>query len=207
MSVSPLPVRVEMGSAAPENLYGHGRPQRGLTLVELMVVIVAVLILAAIILSAVNRARGKGRQSACASNLHQIAEALLMYAEDHDGRGWYGASDFGYYDPATRAAGVVEVLAPYVKNREMWFCPSDPWAGQRVVSGGPWVPHWKMSYAITLNAITIVEDTENPMAFDAVTRGPHLWHFGGYNVAYGDGRVKWQKGDEHRRPPGPYPWP
>jgi len=196
------------GAAAPRAGPCRRRPRpRGFTLIELMVCIVVVLALAGLVLSAVNRARGKAKQSACASNLHQIAEALLMYAEDHDGHGWYGASEQGYWDYQSGRPGVVEALAHYVTTREIWFCPLDPWAGKHLASSAPWVYHGETSYAVTFNAITIVEDSENPMAFDAIVRGPNIWHFGGYNVAYGDGRVKWAKGDENGTPPVVFPWP
>ncbi|UCH34802.1 MAG: prepilin-type N-terminal cleavage/methylation domain-containing protein [Armatimonadota bacterium] len=182
-------------------------PPDGFTVIELAVCIVVVLTLAALILAAVNRARGKARQSACASNLHQIVTALAMYAEDHGGKGWFGASEWGYeFYPSSRP-GVVEALAPYIPSKGVWFCPSDPWAGKNLVSGTPWVYHARMSYAVTFNAIYILEDVENEMAFDAVTRGRHMWHFGGYNIAYGDGRVKWQKGDPNGPPIGVDPWP
>ncbi len=60
--------------------------KKGLTLVELLVVIGLILfITATFIFPAYERARGKATEVVCVSNLRQIGQALLMYAQDHDG--------------------------------------------------------------------------------------------------------------------------
>jgi len=175
----------------------------GFTLIEIMVSIAVVVILAGLVLAVLNRARGKARQSMCASNLHQIATAMRMYAEDHDGRGWPWDS----WRPDLDHPGlVVEVLSPYVGDPQIWFCPSDPWAGKQVVTGAPAVPHWRTSYAIPYMAGLEVLDGALPVARDSIYAGPGS-HFGGFNEAYGDGRVKWQKGDPKGPPIGVDPWP
>jgi prepilin-type N-terminal cleavage/methylation domain-containing protein/prepilin-type processing-associated H-X9-DG protein len=65
----------------------HNRPHRGFTLIELLVVIAIIAILAAILFPVFARARQKGYQASCQSNLKQIAQAILMYADDHEGYG------------------------------------------------------------------------------------------------------------------------
>ena len=64
-----------------------GRIQAGFTLIELLVVIAIIAILAGIIFPVFARARQKGHQASCQSNLKQLAMAILMYADDHSGYG------------------------------------------------------------------------------------------------------------------------
>ena len=60
---------------------------RGFTLIELLVVIAIIAILAAILFPVFARARQKGHQASCQSNLKQLAMGILMYADDHSGYG------------------------------------------------------------------------------------------------------------------------
>ena len=60
------------------------RPVRGFTLIELLVVIAVIALLAALLLPVFVKAREKGRQTVCASNLKQISAAFLMYQEMYD---------------------------------------------------------------------------------------------------------------------------
>lgn len=64
--------------------YARWRGRRwAFTLIELLVVIALIAILAAILFPVFARAREKGRQSACLSNLRQLGIAFQMYRDDH----------------------------------------------------------------------------------------------------------------------------
>jgi len=58
---------------------------RGLTLVELVVVLGIIAALASILLPAVGRAREAARRTVCMSNVRQLTTAWLSYANDHNG--------------------------------------------------------------------------------------------------------------------------
>jgi prepilin-type N-terminal cleavage/methylation domain-containing protein/prepilin-type processing-associated H-X9-DG protein len=86
------------------------------TLIELLVVIAIIGILASILMPVFTRARGKGRQASCLSNLNQIGLALHMYADDHD-----------EMFPLSTSSGPCsfwnERLEPYMKNQQIGTCP------------------------------------------------------------------------------------
>jgi prepilin-type N-terminal cleavage/methylation domain-containing protein/prepilin-type processing-associated H-X9-DG protein len=98
--------------------------RKGFTLIELLVVIAIIAILAAILFPVFARAREKARSAACQSNLKQIALAVLMYVQDYDERFpkiWHHNCPGS---PAPNPANWKDVCVPYIKNAQLWACPS-----------------------------------------------------------------------------------
>jgi len=120
--------------------------RRGFTLIELLVVIAIIGILAAMVFPVFARARESARKAVCLSNVKNIALAIQMYLADNNdtlfpaehrqevidyfnsipgGGTHYGDDDncqqVWRHNPYLRP---VVLLDEYIKNREVWQCPS-----------------------------------------------------------------------------------
>jgi prepilin-type N-terminal cleavage/methylation domain-containing protein/prepilin-type processing-associated H-X9-DG protein len=113
----------------------HGRSRSGssagFTLIELLVVIAIIAILAAILFPVFAQAREKARQASCLSNLKQMGTALVMYSQDYDETHpgvWFGpvsAAPWSQPSNATVFYKWMDAVYPYVKNEQVFNCPSD----------------------------------------------------------------------------------
>ena len=132
--------------------------KKGFTLIELLVVIAIIAILAAILFPVFAQAREKARQTQCLSNVKQTMTAILMYCDDNDG---YTLPQWtGIPHPKGGSYSTITILEPYVKNYNIFYCPSSPfkkpankdefWAGNYGVNG--WVVSWGLNWDGT-NAI------------------------------------------------------
>jgi len=101
--------------------------QSGFTLIELLVVIAIIALLAAILFPVFSAAREKARSAACQSNMKQIGLAEMQYNQDYD-QMFTGAGliiDYTNQVPITW----MEQLFPYIKNTQLFSCPSETHKG------------------------------------------------------------------------------
>jgi len=205
--------------------------RKGFTLIELLVVIAIIAILAAILFPVFARAREKARQASCQSNVKQLALGILMYASDYDellpyccvptARAFSQNMDrLPWWRPANvavtdiRYKGLVE---PYIKNRELWGCPSsrrgvDSYATPRQLLEGSGGCRGQMPSNILYPAQHILlGDGVGSRGYCGPNRPTNCagrWgrgdgsqgHFDGYrlhndgtNMAFVDGHAKWLK--------------
>jgi len=95
--------------------------RRAFTLIELLVVIAIIAILAAILFPVFAQAREQARRTSCLSNTKQAGLAFMMYTQDYDEMTpsvWenYSASPVTVWD-------FWQLLNPYTKNTDIFFCP------------------------------------------------------------------------------------
>ena len=94
----------------------------GFTLIELLLVILILVVLAGIMLPVFTRTREQSRRAVCISNLKQLITATFMYCDDYDG--YLYPFDPGSYWPS-KIMPWRNAYQPYVKNIQVFRCPSD----------------------------------------------------------------------------------
>ncbi|MEN6304687.1 MAG: DUF1559 domain-containing protein [Armatimonadia bacterium] len=182
--------------------------RRGFTLIELLVVIAIIAILAAILFPVFAKAREKARQSSCLSNLKQIGLAVLQYVQDYDEKFPYSAQ----YTPwhayiAEGGSGRIptfqqflhKAVAPYIKNDQIWTCPSGQWyhggvyATANDESSYMWNAGDGCNRLAGLALGVLKEPSRTPVAWDRWGNGTSAVHNEGINLVAADGHAKWYR--------------
>ena len=90
------------------------------TLIELLIVIAIIAILAGMLLPALGKARAKGKQTLCTSNMKQLSTTVNMYCDD-----------WKEYFPAYISADFFRQVEPYTRRK--WVA----WQSQTIADAGP----------------------------------------------------------------------
>lgn len=126
---------------------GTRRAAGGFALIELLVVTGIVAALSAILLPALAAGRERARQSACASNMRQTAQAVLMYSGDFDDR---FPSGLGWMDDERVWAGEgwAGQCRQYLSAASALACPDDPSRPEGAADS-------VVSYAYNINLVAV----------------------------------------------------
>jgi prepilin-type N-terminal cleavage/methylation domain-containing protein/prepilin-type processing-associated H-X9-DG protein len=140
-----------------------GGRAKGFTLIELLVVIAIIGILAAMLFPVFARARESARKVQCLSNVKNIAMAMQMYWTDYDGQAcpretrgdeaeqyFMTARNKSRCNQTTQANPYLRIevnLDEYIKNRDVWNCPSAKlYGGASLIvapTEGSWLKTWQ----------------------------------------------------------------
>jgi prepilin-type N-terminal cleavage/methylation domain-containing protein/prepilin-type processing-associated H-X9-DG protein len=105
----------------------HRAARAAFTLIELLVVIAIIAILASMLLPALAKAKQKGEQARCLSNLRQLGITYSMYTNDNTDGFPYSGRDW----PQMGFVDLLKLLDPYIStnNRAFFICPADKGRG------------------------------------------------------------------------------
>ncbi|MBC7804713.1 MAG: DUF1559 domain-containing protein [Akkermansiaceae bacterium] len=118
------------------NLPNYFRHRVAFTLIELLVVIAIIAILAAILFPVFAQAREKARQTSCLSNIKQLGLSVVMYTQDYDETFPVHAYWEGNWNTAEgKSAYWQGRVLPYIKNLDVFRCPSDADASKGTADG------------------------------------------------------------------------
>lgn len=202
----------------------------GFTLIELLIVIAIIALLAAILFPVFARARENARKTSCANNLKQLGLACLQYTQDYDellpgaahGGGAINLTGGWTFYTAYPANATPRAynnsrgsLYPYVKNAQLYVCPSD-------TQGNSSGDSYALNVCVTNSAVANVSpgraltdfqfpaktllfseeslDTSSSQSTDDgwLFSQPYvaIRHIGGANISFADGHVKWYRPEQ-----------
>lgn len=128
-----------MESTRKRKAYG-GSGASGFTLIELLVVMTIIALLLAILVPVISRAHGAAKKTICATQQNEFLKTTAMYTAEYNvyppslantplpwnlgwsQLDWLGAGHLGWQAYKAPEAGL---YYPYIKNTNLYLCPSD----------------------------------------------------------------------------------
>jgi prepilin-type N-terminal cleavage/methylation domain-containing protein/prepilin-type processing-associated H-X9-DG protein len=191
----------------------------GFTVLELLIVMAVIAIIAGITFPVLSRMKEKGRQSTCVSNIRQLWMASAMYAQEYGGvfPPYMNSTDPGFNKGIhgyPRPDLLHSVLMPYVGQGRVWYCPSDPYAGQVLEFADTFHQYSSYYYNFLKNGdlsldgififiphqkrVLVGSASDSPAIYDSMLPTPSKLeaygpHFGGCNRVFVDGHVTFWK--------------
>jgi len=171
------------------------RTRNAFTLIELLVVIAIIGCLVSLMMPTIAAVRQKADTLKCVSNLRQIGESLLLYANDHDQRmpviePWPSQPVYASSDGAQT---ILQALGPYGVTTSALQCPADLKGPNYYAKEGSSYQWFPMANGQSTQAIkTVFMNNQSQtmtmsrlfLAFDY-----SAVHNKGSNVLFGDGHV------------------
>ena len=103
--------------------------RKGLTLVELLIVVAIIAALAALLFPVFQSVRERAYIASCTSNLKQLYNALQLYEEDWGELPYTSPGDHRYWSNLQAQIKVhnfyFQAIYPYVRDRNIFICPAD----------------------------------------------------------------------------------
>jgi len=156
----------------------HQSKIKAFTLIELLVVIAIIGILAAMLLPALNRARQKGFQASCLSNIKQWGMAENMYADDWNGVLFYDAAGTHFTDTSTPlipylagSGAAVNSVATTEKIRTMRLCPAR--RGKVNMNGPTGIASYNMPIGVVIYKGGVVGANSDNSPYFGTTTSPY----------------------------------
>lgn len=190
---------------------------KGLTLVELLVVVAVLGVLFILASSGVNRMLEKSRETGCVSNLRQLFQGFMSYANDYNGKLPFGAREPDIPDPNANYYGGVYAreMKAYLPGKgsntgytDPYLCPAD-----RTIRAGTSRGFLGHSYGVNMTicrdnynrVVTwkypsrtfLLADSINSLISRSNPSNLAPRHRGGANTLFLDGHVEWR--------PAPFP--
>ena len=134
---------------------------KAFTLVELLVVLAIIATLAALLFPVFAQAKSAAQSTAGLSNINQMGKGVQLYLMDFDDEYPLAA----YATSNTKFVMWFELVDPYIKNKDVWFCPGS--RVSRIDGSGKSSSHWGYNFSYLTNFMLDFSNADSHMAVSA----------------------------------------
>ena len=168
------------------SLHRRRRSRAAFTFLEIIVVLGIIILLLTLLIPAVWSMKETARTAACISNLRQIGAGLNLYLAEHD---LTIPTLEGARASLNDNVPVMDtVLAPYLKNKAVFICPSDSKIGKTTGTSYFWNSALNGQHLGSLEFLKLTQDqSQIPIMSDK--EGFHPFQENKINILYADGHA------------------